>query len=99
MAPRKRAVPSMMSCLTVRFTSAPSPSHTPLPCPGGPNSQKARKAEALTAVMAVATVGPVGQVAQSASRVVRKYMVFEDLKWLPALSECTCSAKKRSRPK
>ena len=44
----------MMSCLTVRFTSAPSPSHTPLPCPGGPNSQKARKAEALTAVMAVA---------------------------------------------
>ena len=47
---------------------------------------------------AVAKVGPAGQAAQSTSSVVRKYMVFDDLKWLPALSECTCSAKKRSRP-
>jgi hypothetical protein len=39
-----------------------------------------------------------GQEAQMASKVERKNIVLEDLKWLPALSECTWIAKKRSMP-
>ena len=33
-----------------------------------------------------------------ASKVERKNIVLDDLKWLPALSECTWIAKKRSMP-
>ena len=53
---------------------------------------------APAAMAPVTAAGPAGQAAQIVSSVVRKYMVFDDLKWLPALSECTCSAKKRSKP-
>eukprot|EP00966_Prymnesium_polylepis_P234592 5426556-Prymnesium_polylepis.1 len=70
----------MISCLTVRFTSAPKPSHTPLPCPGGPNSHNARM------LMATApAVAATGHAAQRDSSIERKNMVLDDLKWLPAL--------------
>ena len=83
------------TCRTVRLMSAPSPSHTPLPWPGVPNSQKMRK---VSPPPSTAAAGPHVHTPSSATNVVRKYIVFELLKWLAALSECMCSAKKRSVP-